>query len=286
MPTAPDPAAAFVERAAPVDLAEVLAGLWFVRSDAPARYERILPAPDVPLIVPLTVQPYGVRRPDGWHRLHGPFVAGLTDEATISANGAHVANVGARFRPDALRAVGLDPQRLAGGVHEVGGFEGLAHLDPDVTAEVALAAVVAALRARLDPAWHPDPVVRAAIESFGDDPQPRVGDVAALAGVSAPALVARFRRACGVTPKVFADLRRLHGLLDRLTAAALDPGGEPFAGVVWSDLAAAAGYYDQSHLTRAFHRFVGLTPTAYFDRVRRYGLDAVRFVPEQDAAPQ
>jgi AraC-like DNA-binding protein len=286
MSTAPDPAPAFIERVAPGDLAEVLTSLWFVRTEAPARYERILPAPDVPFVVPLTVQPYEVRRPDGWQRLHGPFVAGLTDEATISANGALVANVGARFRPDALRAVGLDPQRLAGGVHEVGGFAGLERLDPDVAAEVALATVVAALRERLDPAWQPDPVVRAAVESFGDDPQPRVGDVAARAGVSAPALVGRFRRACGVTPKMFADLRRLHGLLDRLTAAALDVDGEPFAGVVWSELAAASGYYDQSHLTRAFHRFVGLTPTVYFDRVRRHGLDAVRFVPEQDATPR
>ncbi|HYI50552.1 MAG TPA: AraC family transcriptional regulator [Microbacterium sp.] len=53
--------------------------------------------------------------------------------------------------------------------------------------------------------------------------------------------------------------------------------------MVWSELAVEAGYYDQSHLTRAFHRFVGLTPAAYFDGVRGRGPDAVRFVPEEDA---
>ncbi|TDE98940.1 AraC family transcriptional regulator [Occultella glacieicola] len=293
MPPEPEPASAFVERAAPADLAGVLTGLWFVRTVAPTRFERILPATDVPFIVPLTVQPYGVRRADGWHLLRGPFVAGLTDEATISSNGGLVANVGARLRPDALRAVGLDPQRLAGGVHEVDGFPGLRRLRPDVDPGTALDAVVAGLRDRLEVAWRPDPVVRTALASFGADPQPRVGDVATRAGVSAPALVARFRRACGVTPKAFADLQRLHGLLERLTAAALaagagqvgDGGDTPVPGVIWSELAAAAGYYDQSHLTRAFHRFVGLTPTAYFDRVRRYGLETARFVPEQDVSP-
>ena len=127
--------------------------------------------------------------------------------------------------------------------------------------------------------------MRSAIGRFAEDPQPRVSEVARTEGVSPSALVARFRRATGVTPKGYADLLRLHGLLERLTDAALaSPAAAGDEGrVVWSELAVEAGYYDQSHLTRAFHRFVGLTPSAYFDGVRGRGADAMRFVPEEDA---
>jgi AraC-like DNA-binding protein len=190
------------------------------------------------------------------------------------------------IRPDALRAIGMDPSVVAGGVREVPGFGELEALGADAEPADALSALERVLRARLDTRWRPDPVVRAAIARFAEDPQPRVSDVALESGVSSPTLVARFRRATGVTPKAYADLMRLHGLLERLTAAALASNGDvdgERGGVVWSELAVEAGYYDQSHLTRAFHRFVGLTPAAYFDGVRGRGADAVRFVPEEDA---
>ena len=279
------PALVVVPRPAPAGLEDVVTGMWFVRGPAPTPFERILPSPDVALVVPLAVQPYRVHEADGWRVLGGAFVAGLRQEATISSNGAELGNVGATIRADALRAIGLDPGALAGGVREVSGFGELEALAPAVGADDALDTLSRMLRSRLDERWRPDPVVRASIARFAEDPQPRVSAVARTEGVSPPALVARFRRATGVTPKAYADLMRLHGLLERLTAAALassaDAGDE--GRVVWSELAVESGYYDQSHLTRAFHRFVGLTPAAYFDGVRGRGPDAVRFVPEEEA---
>jgi AraC-like DNA-binding protein len=274
----------------PAGLEDIVTGLWFVRGPAPTPFERILPAPDVALVVPLAVQPYRVHDAGAWRTLGGTFVAGLRQEATISSNGAVLGNVGATIRADALRALGLDPVLMAGGVREVDGFGELEALGADVGAGDALRALTSALRSRRDTRWQPDPVVRSAIARFAEDPQPRVSDVAQGSGVSSPALVARFRRATGVTPKAYAHLMRLHGLLERLTAAAIASTGDAGApaldgrgGVAWSELAVEAGYYDQSHLTRAFHRFVGLTPAAYFDGVRGRGPDAVRFVPEDEA---
>lgn len=278
-----------VQRPVPTALAEVARGMWFVRGPAPTPYERILPSTEVPLVVPLTVDPYRVHEGDGWRTLGGAFVAGLRQDASISSSGATVGNVGVVLRPDALLAVGLDPRAAAGGVREVSGFGVIEELGADVAADAALEALSRVLLERFDAGWWPDPVVRAAIDRFGEYPQPRVGEIARSAGVSPSALVARFRRTTGVTPKSYADLARLQGLLDRLTQAALDDtgaagdGGTARAKILWSDLAATAGYYDQSHLTRAFHRFVGLTPTAYIERVRGRGADAVRFVPEEEA---
>ena len=280
------PALVVLPRSAPRGLEEVVAGMWFVRGQAPTPFERILPSPDVPLVVPLTAQPYRVHEGGTWRVLGGTFVAGLRREVTISGNGSQLGNVGATLRADALTAVGLEPSAVAGGVHEVGGFAAVEVLGSGADPDQALDALADVLRARLDPRWRPDAVVRAAMAMFAEDPQPRVSEVARAAGVSPPALVARFRRATGVTPKTYADLMRLHGLLERLTGAALAttaPDDARVGAVVWSELAVEAGYYDQSHLTRAFHRFVGLTPSAYFDGVRGRGADAVRFVPEEDA---
>lgn len=71
-------------------------------------------------------------------------------------------------------------------------------------------------------------------------------------GWSARHLSVRFRDEVGVPPKLFAQLvrfRRAVGLLD-----AGDPGD-----LAW--VAAAAGYADQSHLSREVRRFSGLSPT-------------------------
>ena len=165
-----------------------------------------------------------------------------TERSTISGNGAELGNVGATIRADALAAIGLDPAALAGGVREVAGFGGRrgARHRGRITEE-ALDALTDVLRARLDGLWRPDPVVRGAMARFAEDPQPRVADVARASGVSPPALVARFRRATGVTPKAYADLMRLHGLLERLTDGrprheSLRPAktaGAPWRGASW-----------------------------------------------------
>ena len=84
-------------------------------------------------------------------------------------------------------------------------------------------------------------------------------DVAGLArsvGWSTRHLSARFRTEFGVGPKAFGRLvrfRRTAGLLQRT-------GG---AGTSLAELAAAHGYYDQSHLAAEIRQFAGCPPTAW-----------------------
>lgn len=71
-------------------------------------------------------------------------------------------------------------------------------------------------------------------------------------GYSRKHLAARFHDQIGLTPKLAARLFRFQHALALLGQTSLPPD--------WSDLAQAAGYYDQSHLIRDFRQFSGLAP--------------------------
>jgi AraC-like DNA-binding protein len=77
--------------------------------------------------------------------------------------------------------------------------------------------------------------------------------VARQAGMSAR----QFRRRCldasGLTPKHLCRVLRF-----RRACAMVRPGAE------WAEVAAAAGYFDQSHLIRDFREFTGGTPMSVF----------------------
>ncbi len=59
----------------------------------------------------------------------------------------------------------------------------------------------------------------------------------------------------GITPKEYIRVRRLQRIVRLLEAAAVTPD--------WAALAAAGGYYDQSHLVREFGLIAGITPAGY-----------------------
>jgi AraC-like DNA-binding protein len=64
----------------------------------------------------------------------------------------------------------------------------------------------------------------------------------------------KFRRVTGATPKKFSDIVRLRHIIDTHSQ---DKS--------LTETAHAAGYFDQSHFTKAFKSFTGQTPSAFFD---------------------
>ncbi len=102
----------------------------------------------------------------------------------------------------------------------------------------------------------------------------RIDDLAHRFGVSRRQLERDFLDTVGLAPKAFADILRFcHA--SRLVSARL-----PLA------LAAQyAGYADQSHLTREFRRFAGLTPTAYARGDVAFLQDSKVLIDDDDGFP-
>jgi AraC-like DNA-binding protein len=108
---------------------------------------------------------------------------------------------------------------------------------------------------RLRDAPAADPVVRFALDAFRADPaRALIEPVQRATGCTPAQFIRRFEQAVGLTPKRYTRVLRLGALLP--TLARCGPRD-------WAQLAAQAGYYDQSHLIHEFRRLAGITPGAY-----------------------
>jgi AraC-like DNA-binding protein len=102
-----------------------------------------------------------------------------------------------------------------------------------------------------------------------------VGALSDSAGVSGNHLATQFKYHLGVTPKRVARIYRFARLI--LSVDALHP-------VDWSQLAEAAGYFDQAHFSKEFKDFTGHTPTAYLTLRRRFPAEK-GFPPDNGPMP-
>ena len=100
----------------------------------------------------------------------------------------------------------------------------------------------------------PSPCVAKAIQRLDSAPETSVSlaELAALSGVSRFQLLRGFAREVGITPHAYLVQRRV-----RLARRFLAAGETP------AQAALQAGFADQSHMTRAFVRYVGITPGRY-----------------------
>lgn len=98
-------------------------------------------------------------------------------------------------------------------------------------------------------------LLRAAVEALSTrrhrTPAP-VRDVARELAVSERQLRNLFADGVGVSPKHYARIDRVRHVLTHASSAP------------WAELAAATGYYDQSHMTADFRTLMGVPPGAFF----------------------
>jgi methylphosphotriester-DNA--protein-cysteine methyltransferase len=82
----------------------------------------------------------------------------------------------------------------------------------------------------------------------------RIGMVQAATGYGAQRFTTLFTERVGLTPKLYGRIERMRQVAE---AVSRTPPAD------WAALACDHGYYDQSHLTRDFIAFTGVTPARY-----------------------
>jgi AraC-like DNA-binding protein len=87
--------------------------------------------------------------------------------------------------------------------------------------------------------------------------QRSIPEVAGAIGMSQRRFLDRFRGEVGMAPKLYARVRRFQAVVATV---------QNLRDVDWTDIAAACGYFDQSHFIHDFRAFSGFTPAQYFAR--------------------
>lgn len=240
--------------------------LWYgERGALPHTRERSLPTGCADIVVPLLQD--DLIRYDSEHdtrprRLRGAVVQGAGDRFGVRGTEGPSAVVGVHFRPGGAAAFfgGATPQlrnrtELLEDLWGPAARELRERLQSAASPAAALLQLQRHLEQRLHDAPPPDPLVAFALAAFGRDPAcARVEPVQRASGVSPAQFIRRFEQAVGLTPKRYARVLRFGAVLPALVRCGPRD---------WAQIAAGAGYFDQSHLIREFHALAGLAPGAY-----------------------
>ena len=170
-------------------------------------------------------------------------------------------SVGAQLRPGAAQSLfGIDADDLSGrhtALEDIWGAAAgsmRAELAEAPSIEARLDLLERLLAERLPVVRGMHPAVAQALQQFRNATS--VGDVVRSSGYSHRRFIALFSRSVGLAPKAYCRVLRFQDVLRRARENARS----------LIDIAADAGYSDQSHFTREFREFAGITPADYRGR--------------------
>ncbi|MCI0682683.1 MAG: AraC family transcriptional regulator [Gemmataceae bacterium] len=236
-----------------------LSSLW---NAAPAARERLLPSGDMHLAFRLSDQP--VRIFESVDDVHGhtvghAVIGGARAGFYVKETREPACSVGAVLRPGAAEALLGDSADAFSGRHvaldDVWGRSAVAASERLFEArglERRLDVLESILAARLPPVRGLHPAVAQALGQLLTTPDVRAA--VKQSGYSHRRFIVLFRRAVGLTPKLYCRLLRFRRTIDRVKAGRVES---------WAGLALAAGYSDQAHFHREFREFAGVTPEEY-----------------------
>ncbi len=247
-------------------LAPYVDSLWYSERGAlPHIRERCLPTGCADIVVPL-LQDHLIRY-DGEQdtharRLRGAIVQGPSDRFGVRGTEGPSAVVGVHFTPGGAAAFfggalpGLrNRTELLEDLWGPAASELRERLQAATSPQHALQLLHEHLLQRLRNAAPLDPLAAFAIDAFRRDPaRARVEPVQRDSGCTPAQFIRRFEHAVGLTPKRYARVLRFGVLLPSLVRCGPRD---------WAQVAAGAGYFDQSHLIREFRQLAGMAPGAY-----------------------
>jgi AraC-like DNA-binding protein len=250
-------------------LSEFVDRFWYF-SDAPAyRKERVVPSGTIELVFNLDEDElgfYDAEESGNCNMFSGAVFSGTHARPLFLETRKHV--IGVHFKPGgAFRFLGVPASEI---VDTHVDLETLWGKSTQALCERLFAAskpaqrfrvLETALVDRLKHSAEEHRAVRASLEIFRrDGAEARTRDLAARLGLSQRHFIKVFSNQVGLTPKQFARVERFQRAID-LTRNTATPD--------WADIAAACGYFDQSHLIHDFRSLSGLSPTEFHRRTRR-----------------
>lgn len=249
----------YVERPPVIALRPWVDKLWALRDAPEHTRERILPSGTLELVINLhedELRIYSASDGEVCRRLGGAIVSGAYDRFFGIDTREHASIFGVHFKPAGAGALLGAPAGLLRNSHvELDAVWGpsASWVRERLCAEPNLGArfdiIESELCSRLAPMRQHAaiPLAVAQLERGSS-----VASVAAHAGLSHRRFIEVFCSAVGMTPKAFARVCRFQSALSQLRGSASPD---------WCELAARAGYFDQSHLIREFAALSGLRPT-------------------------
>jgi AraC-like DNA-binding protein len=223
--------------------------------------DRHLPIAHIPVIIgfgaPMRIRGDGDSRSGG--ESHTAFVAGLYESPTVGETEGAGMGVQVDFMPLAAHALfGIPMHQLANRVVELDDIFGrdardlVERLRAAPTWARRFDLIDAFLLPRLATACVSAEVSWAWARLAGAGGNASIGSLAAAIGWSRRHLVEKFREQAGLPPKAIARIMRFNRALSLLRSETAPR---------WTDVAYAAGYFDQAHMIRDFRTFAGATPT-------------------------
>lgn len=226
--------------------------VWVARSEhgrRPGTRERILPTGSASLVFRLWDTPLAAVV-HGAHAAH--YVRDVSDPT---------ASAGAMLHPGAVELLlGVPADELADTHLPLEAFWGRAVSGArerllevrDPAAQLSL--FESMLAARLPRVRGLHPAVAHALSRFSSIDGGNVREAVVESGYSHRGFIALFRRAVGLSPKLYLRVLRFQRALARVAA---DPKAS------WVELALEAGYSDQPHFVREFRALTGISPSEY-----------------------
>lgn len=229
-------------------------------------HEHMLPSGQAQLVITLHDSPIHWAEPNArlrwqaWTRgvVHGPqsryYMAGPKPPGVV---------LGASFRPGMAAAIlgaslpDLRDRHVS--IEELWGYRGL-DLHERLAAIREPREICRALEVELIARIHRPLLIHPAVAYALRPGSPRVGEVQVQSGYSPRRFIELFHSAVGLKPKHYYRVRRFSGALTRIARATTR------GDVKLVDIALAAGYSDQAHLSREFRELAGVAPSAYTPR--------------------
>lgn len=227
--------------------------------------ERIIPSGTMQLLINLHEDEFRTYHGDAYafvRRVCGAAIQGAQARPTVIDPRGQRSVVVIGFRPGGSAPFFAPPASALTddlvGLDELWGRDGAVLHDRLRTAASSadmLRTVESILLERAVRPLEPDPGLGYAVRALGTGTP--VAAVTDELGTTPKRLIARFADQIGLTPKRFARVRRFQRLLASI------PVDRP---VDWAGLAAANGFFDQSHLIHEFRALAGTSPTCYRPR--------------------